>query len=58
MFITNRFLLAVLITPEEYGEKINELREQFRTGELNIVCQYCLNHTQSEIWENIREERK
>ena len=40
------------------GEKINELREQFRTGELNIVCQYCLNHTQSEIWENIREERK
>ena len=40
------------------GEKINELREQFRTGELNIICQYCLNHTQSEIWENIREERK
>ena len=40
------------------GEKINELREQFRTGELNIVCQHCLNHTQAEIWENIAEERK
>jgi MoaA/NifB/PqqE/SkfB family radical SAM enzyme len=40
------------------GEKINELREQFRTGELNIVCQHCLNNTQSDIWEEIQEERK
>ena len=40
------------------GEKINELREQFRTGKLNIVCQYCLNHTQADIWKNIEEERK
>ena len=40
------------------GEKMNELREQFRTGELNIVCQYCLNHNQSEIFENIEEVRK
>ena len=40
------------------GKKINELREQFRTGELNIVCQHCLNHTQAEVWENIDEERK
>jgi len=40
------------------GEKINELREQFRTGKLNIVCQYCLNHTQADIWNNIEEERK
>ena len=40
------------------GEKINELREQFRTGELNIICQHCLNNTQSDIWEEIQEERK
>jgi len=40
------------------GEKINELREQFRTGKLNIICQHCLNNTQSEIWEEIQEERK
>ena len=40
------------------GEKINELREQFRTGKLNIVCQSCLNARQTELWENIEEERK
>ena len=40
------------------GEKINELREQFRTGKLNIVCQACLNARQTELWENIEEERK
>ena len=40
------------------GEKINELREQFRTGKLNIICQHCLNNTQHEIWENIEEEIK
>jgi len=40
------------------GEKINELREQFRTGKLNIVCQSCLNARQTELWANIEEERK
>jgi len=40
------------------GEKINELREQFRTGKLNIVCQSCLNARQTELWKNIEEERK
>jgi radical SAM protein with 4Fe4S-binding SPASM domain len=24
------------------GEKINELRDQFRTGELNMICRKCL----------------
>lgn len=40
------------------GEKINELREQFRTGELNIVCQSCLNARQTEIFDVIEEVRK
>jgi MoaA/NifB/PqqE/SkfB family radical SAM enzyme len=40
------------------GEKINELREQFRTGELNIVCQSCLNARQTDIWNEIEEVRK
>ena len=40
------------------GEKINELREQFRTGELNIVCQSCLNARQTDIWNEISEVRK
>ena len=40
------------------GEKINELREQFRTGELNIVCQSCLNARQTDIWDEIDEVRK
>jgi radical SAM protein with 4Fe4S-binding SPASM domain len=40
------------------GEKINELREQFKTGELNIVCQSCLNARQTEIFDVIKEVRK
>ena len=40
------------------GEKINELREQFKTGELNIVCQSCLNARQTEIFDVIEEVRK
>ena len=40
------------------GEKINELREQFRTGELNIVCQSCLNARQTELFDDIEEVRK
>ncbi len=40
------------------GDKINELREQFRTGELNIVCQSCLNARQTDIWDEIDEIRK
>lgn len=40
------------------GEKINELREQFKTGELNIVCQSCLNARQTELFDVIEEVRK
>ena len=40
------------------GEKINELREQFRTGELNIVCQSCLNARQTDLFDKIDEVRK
>jgi len=40
------------------GEKINELREQFRTGELNIVCQSCLNARQTKLFDVIEEVRK
>ena len=40
------------------GEKINELREQFRTGELNIVCQSCLNARQTHLFDVIEEVRK